>query len=207
MGMHVGTRSRARVALPVQVGNHCAERGALLQRLRKFYQLAVTAERECRDDLRAANEELRAAEASQLVERQRADRLHAECTAARDKIEALRASMVRASRRRHGRAARASSSLMRTAWPVSFARDARAACANGGVCTQVRLKMLRAIHGRKLAAADMRINEMEREATELQEQVKIPPRSPHHPPARRALGRRRSPRAVGARARTASASA
>ena len=37
---------------------------------------------------------------------------------------------------------------------------------------QVRLKMLRAIHGRKLATADLRVKELERECDLLKGQVR-----------------------------------
>ena len=112
----------------LQVASHCAERGELLQRLRKFTQLCVRTERECRNDLRRTAEELRAASARADREAARADGLEAEVAASAAKLDMLRAGMV-------------------------------------------RLKMLRAIHGRKLAAAELRCKELEREVEELKMQV------------------------------------
>ena len=97
----------------LQVANHCAERGELLQRLRKFYQICVRLERECREDLRRSQEELRVCDDKRQHEEGRANTLEEECIASRDKLDALRAGLV-------------------------------------------RLKLMRAVHGRKLAASELR---------------------------------------------------
>ena len=40
----------------LQVANHCIERGALLQRIRKFFQIVMRSEREAREAARKARE-------------------------------------------------------------------------------------------------------------------------------------------------------
>lgn len=112
----------------LQVANHCTERGELLQRIRKFHRMVVRAEREAREIATKAREDAHDAREREMQEKNRAENLEDELNAAKEKIDALRASMV-------------------------------------------RLKMLRAIHGRKLLAADMRIKELEREKNQLRDEV------------------------------------
>lgn len=104
----------------LQVGNHCAERGELLQRLRKFHQLCLRKEKESREAVGRLNEGSRNAidEAAELSERVKA--LEAEGAASRQKIEMLTG-------------------------------------------TSVRLRILRAVHGRKLLNAELQIKELERD--------------------------------------------
>ena len=79
----------------LQVANHCAERGELLQRLRKFTQLCVRTEKEVRMELRKTTEELRACATRADSEAARAKGLQAEVESAHAKLDALRAGMVR----------------------------------------------------------------------------------------------------------------
>ena len=108
----------------LQVANHCIERGALLQRIRKFFQIVMRSEREAREAARKAREEANAAKEREREQRERADKLEAELASMQLKLDALRASMV-------------------------------------------RLKMLRAIHGRKLLNAEAKITDLEAEIERL----------------------------------------
>ena len=97
----------------LQVANHCVERGELLQRLRKFLQLVTRMERDSREEASNMREEARAARAALEVQEEKCKALEGELDAAKEKLDMLRAGMV-------------------------------------------RLKMLGAIHGRKLKTSEAR---------------------------------------------------
>ena len=110
----------------LQVANHCVERGELLQRIRKFYRVVVREERDAREAARRARAEAHDAHRAEREAAERAKRLEAELSLANQKLEALRAGMV-------------------------------------------RLKMLRAIHMKKLGHAEVTINDLQREIDRLRE--------------------------------------
>ena len=114
----------------LQVANHCAERGELLQRIRKFYLIVKRCEREAQDAARRAREDAAADREAERLERERADKLETEKVIGQQKLDALRAGMV-------------------------------------------RLKMLRAIHGRKLLAAEARAKELARENERLRAELAL----------------------------------
>ena len=108
----------------LQVASHCAERGELLNRIRKFNTLVLRSEREARDAAKNAREE-----ANEAIERatagdERVKKAELELRVANQKLDALRTGMV-------------------------------------------RLKMLRAIHGRKLSASETARGELQREVDRL----------------------------------------
>ena len=108
----------------LQVASHCAERGELLNRIRKFNKLVLRSEREARDAAKNAREE-----ANEAIERatagdERVKKAELELRVANQKLDALRTGMV-------------------------------------------RLKMLRAIHGRKLSASETARGELQREVDRL----------------------------------------
>ena len=123
-----GVYDQAFAEVVMQVANHCAERGEVLQRLRKFTRLCVRMERESREAMHKAQEQARDALAEAAQQRAAAESAAAELEKAQEKLDSLRAGLV-------------------------------------------RLKMLRAIHGRKFAAAELRIKELVRENEMLRQML------------------------------------
>ena len=79
----------------LQVLNHCAERGAVLQRIRRFYLTCIRRERESREAARQAREQAQEARASEEAATVAMQDLEQVRQSMQEKLDSLRSGMVR----------------------------------------------------------------------------------------------------------------